>query len=141
MTDCLWLKKGNSLVPADPVTEEILAETKNGGEVFTSEPKRRRNPDHHRLMMGILQKVVEHTYPRFSDVEDLMSYLKLKTGMVKAIEWRGRSRLIFRSVSFASMSQQQFSRVSDRWLYIISTELIPGVDPKDLLPPRTKEAA
>jgi hypothetical protein len=133
VNDCLWIKRGNALIPADPVTEDIIAEIKNATFVSTSAPRNRRNPQFHRLMMAVLQKVVEHTAPRFADIEDLMNYLKLKTGMVKAVEWRGYSRLVFRSVSFASMSEQQFRRVSDRWLYVISTEIMPGVDPETLL--------
>lgn len=132
--DCLWIKRGNSLVPADVMTDELLAETKDGGFVTTSEPRRRRNPDFHRLMMAMLQKVIEHTYPRFTDIEDLMDWLKLKSGMVKEIEVRpGLVKLKFKSISFASMDETHFRRVADRWRYIISTDLMPGIDPETLL--------
>lgn len=131
--DALWIKRGGGLFPADPVTAEMLDGVGQGQTAVTDEPKRRRNPQFHKLMMSILHKVVEHTAPRFADIDDLMFELKLRTGMFKEIDTRRGVRLVPRSVSFASMSEQQFQRVSDRWLYIISTEIMPGVDPESLL--------
>lgn len=141
MMDALWVKRGNSLVPADPVTETMLDGVAQGQTVTTDEPRRRRNPQFHKLMMSILQKVVEHTAPRFADIEDLMFELKLRTGMFKEIDTRRGVRLVPKSISFASMSEQQFKRVADRWLYIISTEIMPGVDPETLLEEATRDAA
>jgi hypothetical protein len=138
--DTLWIKKGNSLVPADVVSEEMLHEIKDGQFVTTSRPKRRRNPSFHALMMLMLQKTMEATRPRFHDLEDLMDFLKLKSGMVKEIEvGRGKVKLKFKSVSFASMDEVHFRRVADRWRYIIAEEF--GFDAEDLLPPRDREAA
>lgn len=131
--DALWIKRGAGLFPADPVTEAMLDGIGQGQSVTTDEPRKRRNPAFHALMMGILQKVVEQTAPRYADVEDLMFELKLRTRMFKEIDTRRGVRLVPRSISFASMSEQQFKRVSDRWLYVISTEIMPGVDPEALL--------
>lgn len=69
--DALWIKQGNSLVPADPVTEERLAQVKNGARVMTSEPKKRRNPDFHRYMMAILQVTLENAQGDFADLDEL----------------------------------------------------------------------
>ena len=132
MTEALWRKVGNSLVPMDVVTEDLLGKTQNGALVVTSEPRSRRNPDHHRWMMAVLAKVVENT-DHFADVEDLMLELKLRCRMGSYSMRRGRLVFVPRSISFAAMSQQQFKRVTDRWLYLISTEIMPGVDPETLL--------
>jgi len=131
--DALWIKRGGGLFPADPVTAEMLDGIGQGQTVTTDEPKKRRNPQFHKLMMSILHAVVVHTAPRFADIDDLMFELKLRTGMFKEIDTRRGVRLVPRSISFASMSEQQFKRVSDRWLFLISTEVIPGVDPESLL--------
>jgi hypothetical protein len=131
--ECLWVKRGNSLVPADVVTEDVLARTPNGASVKTSEPRSPRNADHHRWMMAILAKVVENT-DGFADIEDLMFELKLRCKMVKAVKWSGdQIAFVPKSISFASMTQEQFKAVADRWLYVISTEIMPGVDPTLLL--------
>jgi hypothetical protein len=125
--DALWVRKGVALVPADPVTREMLDQIPEGHFVTTDEPRRRRSPQHHRFMMRILQKVVENT-DAFADIDDLMFELKVRCGMFKEIRTNRGTRLIPRSISFAAMSQQQFKRVADRWLEIISTEIMPGVD-------------
>ena len=138
MTEALWLKHGNGLFPADPVTQALFDGCKNGGYVRTDAPRRPRNPDFHKLMMAMLQKVVEHTHPRFCDTEDLMDWLKMKSGMVREVDVRpGLVKLKFKSVSFSAMDEIKFKAVSEQWRAIICDELMPGTDPEDLL----KEAA
>lgn len=141
--DALWIKQGNSLVPADPVTEERLAQVKNGTKVMTSEPKKRRNPDFHRYMMALLQVTLENTESNFADLDDLMFYLKLKSGMFREIDTRRGVRLVPKSISFASMDELHFRRVADRWRWIIGTDpnLLPGTDPDSLLNESQRRAA
>lgn len=144
MNDALWLKRGLTLVPSDIVTEELLAEIKNGVLLTTSAPRRRRNPQFHRLMMAMLQRVMEATRPRFTDIDDLMFYLKLRSHMFKEVSvYGGHVRLVPKSVSFASMAETEFRQVSDRWRYIISTDklLLPGIDPETLLDEAMQRAA
>lgn len=134
MTDALWLKQGNGLFPADPATQAMFDGCRNGDYVRTDAPRRPRNPAHHRLMMAMLTKVLEHTFPRFADVEALMDYLKLKSGMVEEIEVSPRLvKLKFKSISFSAMGQLQFKAVSEQWRAIICAELMPGTDPETLL--------
>jgi hypothetical protein len=84
--------------------------------------------------MAMLQTVLEHTHPRFADIEDLMDWLKLKSGMVKEIEVRpGLVKVKFKSVSFASMDERKFKAVSEQWRSIICAELMPGTNPETLL--------
>lgn len=125
--DCLWIKRGGGLFPADPVTEGLLATVGQDQTVTTDEPRRRRNPDFHRLMMAGLSEVVANAHPRFADVEDLMDWLKLKSGMVEEIRLEdGRVRLKFKSISFAAMDQLKFKAISDQWREIVLREF--GVD-------------
>lgn len=130
--EMLWVKKGNALVPADPVTEDILHQITNGTTVTTDSPRQRRNGSYHRLMMSMLQKVYEHAWPRFATVDDLMDWLKLKSGMVKEFDLGdGKIRLKFQSVSFSSMGEIRFRAVSEQWRAIIAEEF--GIDPESLL--------
>ena len=132
--EALWLKQGNGLFPADQATQALFDGCKNGGYVRTDMPRQPRNGDHHRLMMAMLQKVVEHTHPRFCDIEDLMDWLKLKSGMVKEIDVKpGLVKIRFKSISFSTMDQLKFKAVSEQWRAIICSELMPGTDPEDLL--------
>jgi hypothetical protein len=134
MRECLWVKRGNSLVPSDVVTADLLARTENGAVVRTSPPRSPRNPDHHRFMMAILSKVVENT-DDYADIDDLMFELKLRCKMGRWVKYNKRGDVAFvpKSISFAAMSQQQFRAVADRWLYVIKTEIMPGVDPEALV--------
>lgn len=130
---CMWERRGNTLVPADPVTEDMLEAAPVGKPIFTSQPKARRNPNHHKLMFMILAKVVENT-DRFVDVEDLLIWLKLRSGMIRQIgTWRGTAAIVPVSIAFESMDQIRFKRVYDRWMYIIQTEVLQGVDPESLV--------
>lgn len=134
MAKALWIKRGQGLVVAGPHTEELIAGIPNGSLVYTNAPHCPRNPDFHRLMMAILAKVIEHTWPQYSTINELMDVLKLKSGMVDWIEIKpGMSKVRFKSVSFASMGENEFHAVCDKWLEIIARDLIPGVDPQDLL--------
>src|SRR5512143_2649552 len=134
MAQALWIKRGQGLWPAGPHTEELMAGIAQGELVTTSAPHCPRNPAFHRLMMAILAKVIEHTWPRFASINDVMDWLKLKSGMVKEIDLGdGRVRVRFKSVSFASMGEAEFHKVCEQWLAIIATDLMPGVDPQALL--------
>jgi hypothetical protein len=125
--DCLWIKRGGGLFPADPVTEGMLASIGQDQTVTTDEPRRRRNPDFHRLMMAGLSEVVANTHPRFADVDALLDWLKLKSGMVdQVMVHEGIVYLKFKSISFASMDQEKFKAVSEQWREIILEEF--GID-------------
>jgi hypothetical protein len=127
MMDCLWVKQGSGLFPADPVTAELIATVGQGQHVRTNEPHKPRNPDFHKLMMAGLSQIVANTYPRFADVEEAMDWLKLKSGMVDFIDiGDGRERIKFKSVSFSSMDQVKFKAVSEQWRDIALEEF--GVD-------------
>lgn len=82
--------------------------------------------------MAILAKVVENS--RFMNVDDLMHHLKIESRMFRAILVRDdRVFCIPKSISFASMGEEKFQEVKDEWLYIISTEILPGIGIEDLL--------
>lgn len=125
--DCLWIKKGGGLFPADPVTEGMLANVGQDQMVTTDEPRRRRHPEFHKLMMAGLAEVVANTHPRFADVEELMDYLKFKSGMVRWFDFGdGITRCKPKSISFASMDQLKFKAISEQWREIILDEF--GID-------------
>lgn len=139
--EALWKKVGRSLVPWDVRTADLLERTEEGALVFTSEPHSHRNPQHHKLIMAILTKVVEHS-DDYADLSDLIFDLKLRCKMGKFIVMKRDGTVVFvpKSLSFAAMSQQEFRQVADRWLDIIATEILPGVDPESLLDEASKNA-
>ena len=133
--ECLWRKEGNTLVPMDEVTEDLLAKTNNGVTVTTSEPRSRRNPKHHRWMMAILKVVIDNSDAWSNcDISDLMLYLKVRCKMLKIVTLPdGNITAVPRSISFASMSQVEFNRVTSRWVYIICSEILPELSEHELL--------
>lgn len=100
----------------------------------TSEPLQPRNPAFHRLVMKILSIVIEHTWPRFANIDAILDYLKLKSGMVDELEiCPGYVKVRMKSIAFHKMGEAEFHAIWEQWGAIISTELIPGVDPQALL--------
>lgn len=132
--DALWIRRDDALVPADPATKAMLDGIKRGNYARTNRPTQPRNPKFHRLMMAVLQKVVEQTWPRFADTTELMDWLKIRSGMVREVYVvEGVVKLAFKSVSFAQMDESAFKALSDKWLEIICRDLMPGTDPEGLL--------
>lgn len=134
MAKALWIKKGKGLWPACERTEGLLDGIPEGSIVTTSAPLQSRNPYFHRLVMKILSIVIEHTWPRFANIDGILDYLKLKSGMVDEVEiCPGYVKVKMKSIAFHKMGEVEFQQVWKQWGAIISTELMPGVDPEELL--------
>ena len=59
-----------------------------------------------------------------------MDWLKIKARHVKIIQnpKTGQVAIIPKSIAFASLSQDAFKRVLDRMIFIVCSEIIPGLD-------------
>lgn len=127
-----FIKRDNSLVPADVAAEEFLAGIKNGREVVVS-IRRARSPQHHRWFFGMLRKVLENTEDRWADEDDLLDDLKLATGhTVRRVNMlTGAVEKMAKSINFASMAEDPFRRFRDRCLYVIQRAT--GIDPVELM--------
>lgn len=125
-------KRGKSLVAADVMADEFLDGIRDGAEVLVS-VRRPRNPRHHRLLFALLRKVVENTED-WADEEELLGDLKLATGHVerRVNLLTGEAYAVPRSISYASMTQDQFRRWFNRAVHVLATDVL-RVAPQALL--------
>jgi hypothetical protein len=127
-----FIKRGNTLVPADVFADEMLAEIPNNREVLLT-VRRPRSPASHRWFFALLRKVV-HASDQWVDEEDLLDDLKDATGHVHpdAINpLTGHVRRKTRSINFAAMGEDKFRRFRDRCIYVLCRRL--GYDPLVLM--------
>ena len=61
-----------------------------------------------------------------------MDWLKLKSHHAKMLvdPSTGEIALVPKSIAFASLDQQAFNRLFDRFIYVTCSEIIPGLDNK-----------
>lgn len=97
------------------MAEEWLQGMKMDREVLvrTDTP---RNPGHHRLLMAMLKIVLDNTDGRWSGMDDLLTDLKIATGLVerRINQITQQEYVVAKSIAFASMNQEEF----DQWFKI-----------------------
>jgi hypothetical protein len=114
-----FIRRGNTLVPADVHAEDLFEGIKDGKKVLIRiwSP---RNIDHHRKLFAILNCVCENS-EKWNDVEELLQVVKIATGYVTVVQGLdGDIYRIPKSISFASMPQDQFNRFFNRAVYTLS---------------------
>lgn len=117
--------------PADPAAEEWARTVAAGDELFL-EPKRARNPRHHRLAFALFQFVLDAT-DKFGNVEELLLWLKLKTGHYQEhVTEQGELVFVPKSISFAAMTQDAFHAWHSKALEVIRRELFPAMSDHDI---------
>lgn len=129
--EVLLIKEGNRLAPADPISAESIDGMKQG-EVVTATIRRSRNPRHHKLLFALL-KIVYENQEAFPTMEELLSAIKLATGLFdtgKTVDGFPYARP--KSISFASMDQTSFAEWYEKALDVIITKIIPGLDKESL---------
>jgi len=119
-----FVKRQGKLVPADIMADELLSGIPEGREVLIS-IRRPRNPKHHRLLFALLRKVRDNS-DRWDSDQALLDDLKLATGLFET-----RVNLVTKkayavpgSISFASMSQDQFRAWFDQVLVVLATNVL-----------------
>lgn len=122
--------RGHALWPADAAADEFLAGIPEGREVMVV-IRRPRSPSHHRLFFGLLRKVVENS-DLWQDEDELLDAVKIAVGHTKPVQLLdGTIERRPRSISFASMGQDAFSRFFNRAAFILGQFL--GVSPETLI--------
>lgn len=117
--------------PADSEAVEWGHTVGVGDDVFFK-PSRPRNPRHHRLAFALFQFVLDAT-DRFAHVEDLLLWLKIKTGHYQEhITEHGELVYVPKSISFASLSQDDFQQWHAKALEAIRRELFPTMSDHDI---------
>ncbi len=113
---------GKALVPTDRLSEEAMEKAKGKTMlVFTERP---RNPKHHAKMMAMLNVVVNNQ-DTFPSIEKLLTYIKLRIGHTDSYIVDGKTVVVPRSISFASLSQDDFEQFYERAVDVILTEVVP----------------
>lgn len=115
----VFIKKNNSLIPADIHAEDLMNNLKDGKHVLLRVFKP-RNVQHHRKLFAVLNCVVENS-EKYNDVEELLVIVKLAVGYATVVQGMdGEMYRVPRSISFSSMAQDEFERFFPRAVYVLS---------------------
>lgn len=125
-------RKAAKLEPVTEVDREFLLEIPEGADL-TVRVSRSRSPRQHRLFWALLQIVVDnHDY--YKRPEQLLEWLKVRLGYVEETVWHdGQVWFKTKSISFASMGQDQFRKFFTESLDVVTTEVIEGIDREAIL--------
>lgn len=130
-TDMFLRKRLGTLVPADPMSAQALADLPAGVTVkaVITQP---RNLDHHRKWWALLQAVFPHQ-STYATLDSFHAAIKVALGYGETVKLPdGRMIVIPGSISFARMDQAAFEQFYDRAVDLILTRILPGLDRADL---------
>lgn len=142
MTDLVLTKTASgALSPIDPQAVEFIAKMKLGAAV-TATVKRHRNPGHHRKFFALLNvafdawepaaatykgQVVGKNFDQFrNDVTVLAGHYEM------AVNLRGETRLTAKSISFASMGQEEFDTLYSAVVNVILARILTNYTRDDI---------
>lgn len=129
----IMVKRDGALRPADGVAAEDFTRLPNDTEVMV-EIKRERSLPHLRKYKALVRKIYQNQskYP----TEDLVdTAIRIAVGhceVIPILDGSGRTGVIPKSISFASMDQDAFNAFFDRVLDVVVTKILPGVRRSDL---------
>lgn len=112
------------LVPADQWADEFMATIKDGQQVLVT-VRKPRSVQFHRLLFALLRKVVENS-DRWATERVLLDDLKLATGLfeTRVSALTGMPYPVPASISFASMSADEFHRWFDKALLVLARDVL-----------------
>lgn len=128
-----WLKKTQygHLAPADDRAEKALKRMKVG-EPVELEITRKRNNQHHRKFMKLIEIVWENQ-EYFESKESLLLSMKVALGYFDtSMDPKFGPVPIPRSISFDKMDQGEFEEFYERCLDFIAEKIIPGLGKREL---------
>lgn len=125
-------REGNRLAPVDPISEEDLQKVPLAKDVLVT-VRTPRNLRQFRMAWALAAKVAA-SCDFLHDSEDAMDWLKIKARHVKMIQDPRTQQvaIIPKSIAFASLSQDAFKRVLDRMVYVVCSDIVPGLDESSL---------
>lgn len=121
-------REGNRLAPVDPMSEEDLQKVPCKKDVLVT-VRSPRNIRQFRMAWALASKIAA-SCDYLHDSEDGMDWLKLKARHVKYIQdpVTHQMAIIPKSIAFASLKQDDFKRVFDRMIWVVCSEILPGMD-------------
>jgi ribosomal protein S10 len=132
---------GGALVPLDQQAIDFLAKLKLGAGV-TVEIKRHRNPAFHRKFFALLNiafdawEPVEATYKGETvgkNFDQFRNDITVLAGHYEmAVNLKGETRLTAKSISFASMSQEEFEALYSSVVNVILAKILTNYTRDDL---------
>lgn len=126
----LFTKRPGALVASDQFADEFMAGIPDGKTVLVT-VRRPRSPQHHRFFFALLRKVVDNS-DDWNDTEELLDALKIASGHTRPVLcFDGSITRVPRSIDFASMGEDVFTRFKNRALYLLGRIL--GVAPETLM--------
>jgi hypothetical protein len=130
--DLLLVREGQKLAAADPMSLEGIESIRHK-ETVTAAIRRSRNPAHHRKYWALVGAVFPHQQ-YYTTQKELSNALKVATSYFetgRTIE--GIPYMIPKSISWASMPQDEFEQFYDKAVEVILTRILPAVNRDDLL--------
>lgn len=133
MAEKIFVKRNmlGGLVPADARSEEVIKSLPHG-KWLNAQISQPRNVKHHAKYWALLNKVFENQ-DHFKTVEHLHNCIKVATGHSVTYQLKnGKQVHCPTSISFAKMNQQEFENYYTGVVQFITTEVIPGLDSREL---------
>ena len=116
--------------PSSPMASEDLATVKDGTEVMVSwySP---RNLERLKFLWGLVHKVSDNS-DRWLDKDEAMEDLKVRAAFTKVVYNDKKKELELRPKSLKRINDEELRRLTNRFIEIISTEIMPGMKANDL---------
>ena len=128
----LLRKKGSALWPTDEESETAINKLPDGAEVAV-ESKRARSPEQHRFLFKMLQIAFENQQTDFRSVDEMRKALLIAAGYTEPQKrLNGEIVNVARSMSYHSMKAEEFNELVDKFLDLICTVIMPGMDRETL---------
>jgi len=118
--------------PADEASAELCRSFKIN-ETYRADIVRPRNGPWHRRYWKLVSVVYENC-EQFASAELLHGYLKLRCGVSTPVASlaTGEVFMVPGSIAFHRMTQEQFEAFWTKVVEVVTTEIIPGLNAKDL---------
>lgn len=139
MTEMVMMKRGArrtnepGLFVTQPVSEDDFRELPSDRDLLVT-ARSARSPQQLAKAWVLASRIAE-ACDWLGDKETAMEWLKLKARHAKLIvdPETGELMLLPKHINFASLSQEAFNRLYERFLYVTCHEILPGVEQKALL--------
>jgi len=130
-TQAVFYRSGDVFVPGEEDGLKALKSVKDGEGILVH-VHAPRNIKHFRKAWVLAKKVADNT--DLLDKDDAMEFLKIRARHVRFIADpdTGEVHIIPKSISWESLSVEHFNRVYDRFIHIIVTQIMPGIEEKAL---------
>jgi Protein of unknown function (DUF1367) len=128
MTKSFFVRTASGFVPADDADREAMRGIKIGS-VVEVEVKQPRNLKLMRLYWKLCQTIAESVGAQAEAVSDVV---KVRTGHVTVVKTASGLMEFPRSISFAQLDQQSFSKFFDEACFVVCAEFAPNLKPSAL---------